>query len=252
MTDLHCHILPGIDDGAHNPDASIQLLQMEDRDGVNQIVLTPHFNSERETVEEFCQKRRRGVMALAEPLQKSGLKIEFKLGAEIYFSPALPELDLKKLCLSGTDILLIELPVDYNPGWTKEILFDIQMQGFRPLLAHVDRYPYVLEHPEMLYELVCAGIYTHMNASSLLRKPHETKQMKKLIGWNLVHTLATDAHSVHRRPAQLAKGLEQVRHWYGEEMVEGMIRNGDALFAGKEPTALPEPTEPKARFSLFR
>lgn len=104
----------------------------------------------------------------------------------------------------------------------------------------------------MLYELVCAGVYTHMNASSLLRKPHETKQMRKLIGWNLVHTLATDAHSVHRRPAQLAQGLEQVQHWFGEEKVQGMIRNGDALFEGKEPTFLPEPAEPKARFSLFR
>lgn len=251
MTDLHTHILPGIDDGARNPDISMQLLELERRDQVNRIVLTPHFNCERETVKQFRQKRRKGVLDLAGPLGKSDVQIEFKLGAEIYFSTALPQLDLRTLCFSNTDILLIELPVEYNPGFTKDILFDLQMQGYRPLLAHVERYPYVLEHPEMLYELVCAGIYTQMNAASLLRPARDTKVIKRLIGWNLVHVLSTDTHSVHRRPPLLADGMKQIRHWFDEDMAVAMQKNADALFEGKEPRYLGEPQEPKNGFFLF-
>lgn len=251
MTELHCHILPGIDDGARNIEASMQLLQMEQADGVDQIVLTPHFNCERESVLQFRKKRRKGVLELAGPLHESGLQFDFKLAGEIYFSPELTQLDLHDLCISGTDILLIELPVEYSPGWTRDILFELQMQGYRILLAHVERYPYVLEHPEMLYELVNAGIYTQMNAASLLRKPNETKMMKKLLGANLIHVLATDTHSVHRRPPLMAKGLEQIRRWHGDALVDAMVKNADALFNGQEPNFTGDAAEVKAGFHLF-
>lgn len=229
----------------------MRLLEMEVRDDVDKIVLTPHFNCETETIAEFRQKRRRGVLDLAEKLRKSRVEVEFKLGAEIYFSPELPNLDLHDLCCSGTDLLLIELPVTYNPGWTRDILFELQLQGYRILLAHVERYPYVLEHPDLLYELVNAGIYAHMNAPSLLHKGNEAKMIRKLIDCNLVHTLASDAHSVHRRPVKLAEAYEQLDHWFGSAMVRRMQTNADALFAGREPRLLGEPTQPRAGFHLF-
>lgn len=251
MTDLHCHILPGIDDGARNPDISIQLLRKELQDGVNQIVLTPHFNCERETVPEFHKKRRRGVMDLAPALSENAIKVDFKLAGEVYFSPELPNLDLKGLCISGTNILLVELPVDYNPGWTRDILFELQMQNYRILLAHVERYPYVLEHPEMLYDLVEAGVYTQVNAADVLHKPRETQALRNIIGANLVHVMATDAHSVHRRPPLMGEGLAQIRHWFGERMEKRMIENADLIFKGQAPRLLGEPRIPKNGFHLF-
>lgn len=249
MTDLHCHILPGIDDGAKTPEISLRLLGMERQQKVRRIVLTPHFNPEDETVEQFCQKRRDGVLALGKALPPDGAGIEFKLGAELYFSPKLLELDLKPLCISGTDILLMELPVSYTPAFIEDILYELQLKGYRLLLAHVDRYPYLLEKPEILYELVSSGIYTHINAPCLLGKPAQCRAVKKLLQSHLVHTIASDTHSPHRRPPRLREAYAQIIQWFGVDYAKAMRKNGDALYAGAEPSYTPQPQTP--HHSLF-
>ena len=94
LVDLHCHILPGIDDGAKNLDVSMTLLRKEVQDGVAGIVFTPHFHYERISVEDFAAKRRAAFLQVAKAAKETGLPLAAKLGAEVYFTTALPSLDL--------------------------------------------------------------------------------------------------------------------------------------------------------------
>ena len=102
MTDLHCHILPGIDDGAKDVSVSLELLRKEYEDGVRNIAFTSHFNSERTTVEAFLEKRAAAYARLTEALKEEPMDFRFKLGSEVYFSPKLCELDAKALCMGDT------------------------------------------------------------------------------------------------------------------------------------------------------
>ena len=104
MTDLHCHILPGIDDGAKDTAVSLELLHREYEDGVRNIAFTSHFNSERTTVDAFTAKRQAAFEQLTAALEGQPMQFDFKLGAEVFFSPGLCELDTRALCM-GTPLI---------------------------------------------------------------------------------------------------------------------------------------------------
>ena len=94
LVELHCHILPGIDDGARDLDMSMSLMRREVSDGVVGIVFTPHFHYERITVEKFVELRKAAFRQVAAAVRTEGLRVAGKLGAEVYYSTALPSLDL--------------------------------------------------------------------------------------------------------------------------------------------------------------
>lgn len=93
LVDLHCHILPGIDDGAKNIEMSMQLLKQELNSNVAGICFTPHFYYERMTIEEFISNRRKAFSTLVDPIKHNKIQLALKTGAEVYFTPALPSLD---------------------------------------------------------------------------------------------------------------------------------------------------------------
>lgn len=168
MTDLHCHILPGIDDGAKDTAVSLELLRREYEDGVRNIAFTSHFNSERTTVEAFTAKRQAAFEQLTAALEGQPMQFDFKLGAEVFFSPGLCELDTRALCMGDTAYLLLEFPTTHKPHFIRQTLYQLQQQGIVPLIAHIERYPYVLEDPTLLYDWVAAGAYAQINAGALL------------------------------------------------------------------------------------
>ena len=181
MTDLHCHILPGIDDGAKDVSVSLELLHKEYEDGVRNIAFTSHFNSERTTVEAFLEKRAAAYARLTEALKEEPMDFRFKLGSEVYFSPKLCELDAKALCMGDTAYMLIEFPTTHKPHFIKQTLYALQEQGILPLIAHIERYPYVLDDPTLLYEWVAAGAYAQINAGALLQDAKLRKKLCKFI-----------------------------------------------------------------------
>ena len=135
MTDLHCHILPGIDDGAKDVSVSLELLHKEYEDGVRNIAFTSHFNSERTTVEAFLEKRAAAYARLTEALKEEPMDVRFKLGSEVYVSPKLCELDAKALCMGDTAYMLIEFPTTHKPHFIRQTLYALQEQGILPLGA---------------------------------------------------------------------------------------------------------------------
>ena len=110
MTDLHCHILPGMDDGAKDTAVSLELLHREYEDGVRNIAFTSHFNSERTTVDAFTAKRQAAFEQLTAALEGQPMQFDFKLGAEVFFSPGLCELDTRALCIGGHRLSAAGIP----------------------------------------------------------------------------------------------------------------------------------------------
>ena len=134
MTDLHCHILPNIDDGAKDVSISLRLLEKEYADGVRNIAFTSHFNSEWTTPDAFLQKRAAAYETLtaALPTGPEAMQFRFKLGCEVYFSPKLCELDAKALCIGDTSYMLVEFPTTHKPHFIRQTFALLQEKVFCP------------------------------------------------------------------------------------------------------------------------
>ena len=115
MTDLHCHILPAIDDGAKNAKVSMELLRMQNDAGITDIVCTPHFNPDSQNLEDFIDKRYRSARYLADYVFRSELPVRLKFGAEVRISPTILDLDFLPLCFQKTKVMLLEMPRTLRP-----------------------------------------------------------------------------------------------------------------------------------------
>lgn len=250
MVDLHCHILPGVDDGAKTVEDSLELLAAQLAGGVNAIALTPHFNAERTTVAVFCEKRAAAFGQLRQAVAEKALPVTLKLGAEVFFSSDLLDLELEPLCLQDTPYLLVEFSPTFYPSWAKDIFYQLQLRGITPILAHVERYPYMLSDPTRLYELAQSGVLLQVNAGSLLKGSSRPAMIQKLLRWNLVHLLSTDTHSMQKRPPLLPQAMQKVTAWQGEAMAASLVQNGADLFEGLEPD-LPDPSRPRKLFGRW-
>lgn len=132
MTDLHSHILPGIDNGANTVKESLFLLHQEVEQGVNEIAFTPHFDPEKDDEEVFLYNRQQSWQVLKDGMRTvpslKGLKV--RVGAEIHYNRDLPKMNLQPYCFSGTNCLLVDLPKQYLPQDLESTIFQIRMKGY--------------------------------------------------------------------------------------------------------------------------
>lgn len=227
MTDLHTHILPGMDDGAKTPEDARELMELELENGVTRIALTSHFSIERETEEEFLLRRESGFRQL---LQVAPAGLELKRGCEVYYSPAMLHAGLKDLCLEGTNILLLELPLLTRPPHLEMVLEELQIRGIVPLIAHVERYAYVRRDPRLLARWIGLGALIQVNAQSVI---DSDALVRRLLRWGLVQVVASDAHSAVHRPPNLGKAMERIAKQCGAETVRTLQSNARAIFQGE-------------------
>lgn len=246
LTDLHAHFLPGVDDGAQSLEVTQALLQQYRQNGVFHVMATPHFHYERMTVEAFTQKRAAAVTQVQTLLEQIKQPLEFKVGAEVMFSAALPSLDLRQLAMDGGDYILIEFSTAVMPTRVNHVLYEVLQQGYTPIIAHAERYPYVAEKPEQLYEWVSMGCLAHINARALLQGGKAEKIARRYLNWNLVHFVATDAHHPEKRPVNLAAALEKL----SPEQAAQLNHNAEALFQNEYLQA-PLPEKPRNLFGLW-
>ena len=144
MVDFHTHILPGIDDGSIDADMSVQMLQEELDNDVSSIVFTPHFYADRDSIDHFIKRRHRSREKLEDAMQGDAhfCEIAYYYGAEVYYFGGMGVAsDIRKLCIEGTNVLLLELPFCQ---WKQEMYEDVRRlvrhQGLQIVLAHVERY----------------------------------------------------------------------------------------------------------------
>ena len=225
MTDLHTHILPGMDDGPKDPQTALRLLELQLRQGVTEIALTSHFDPEGETAADFLGRREAAFGKLKEICPRG---LTLKLGCEVYFTPAVLGMDAGQLCLEGTSLLLLELPVLQKPAFLPEVLSGLRNRGITPLIAHAERYQYVRRDPGILAQWKALGAVIQLSSGAM----KEDALARKMVKWGLADVLASDAHSPEYRPPNLKEGLNAVRSSCGAEPAGILQRNADLLFSG--------------------
>ena len=244
LTDLHCHLLPGIDDGAQTLDDTRALLDAAAEQGVDELVFTPHFYPERTDAQTFLRDRETARQEIAGLPEARGIR--WRVGAEIRITPFLAELPLPELAFSGTRYLLLELDFDHEPFDVRGVIQRLRERDYTPILAHIERYPYVQEDPELLYEWVKAGALAQINAGALLHDAKTKKRLAQYCRRDLVHEIASDAHSAEHRPVNLAEGYRALPR----DLAEKLRGNARRIFAGQA-LGQPAPAPPKRRFGLW-
>ncbi len=129
--------------------------------------------------------------------------------------------------------MLIELPTTHKPFMLEEILNEIMKQGIVLILAHVERYGFIMEDPEMLYKLIQKGMYAQINATTVYHDSRFKKMAVNLIRWHLVQVVASDAHSVEHRPPRMKKSMQSLEAQLDHEAVNWIRKNARSLFEGR-------------------
>lgn len=211
LTDLHTHILPFIDDGPKTVEEAVGILLEEKRQGVTHIALTPHFSLDNTDIASFVKKREECYKALTLAVENEPLLegIRFYKGAEVEYNPNLVFEDLKELCYEGTGYLLLELLPSY-PFNLENTVFSLLSQGVTPVLAHIERFDYLVGNKKLLLELKDAGALFQCNATSVLDGRFK-KSFKKLLKQGFVDIIASDTHGLSRRPPRLEAAHDKLK-----------------------------------------
>lgn len=197
MIDLHCHILPGIDDGAKNISEAKAMLAMQQASGVESLCLTPHFYPEDKSIETFLTERNRAWENLCATLAPEE-KAHIRLGAEVRYCEQLLSLDLRKLTLGKSDYLLLELPGRRYPAYLSRYVDELLGKGIVPILAHVERCVYFREEPSLLKQLIDLGALAQVSAQALFNKRDKNFSIACL-SHGLAQIVASDAHDTTGR-----------------------------------------------------
>ena len=217
--DIHCHILPGVDDGSPDMATSLEMLRIADKNGITHLILTPHHKPMHHNVspEHNVVYRKK----LQEAAKEAGIKAKLFSGNEIYYSDeTMEELMEGKICsLAGSDYVLVEFHPTNPYKAIQNAVSRVQAAGFIPIIAHVERYSDIVSHPSRVKDLIEMGSFIQVNASSIMGKygfgiSHFTK---KLLKEELVHFVASDAHDTGRRAPNLLDCRNYVERKYGED-----------------------------------
>lgn len=237
MIDIHCHILPGVDDGPQLENQFVKMAGDAVRNGITDVIATPHhFNGKYENKKYDIIER---VSWANRKLEEEKLPLtihpgqELRIHREIFFS-----IQLDEVMTYGHQgkYLLLELPANEIPDYCDEIIYELQIEGIVPIIAHPERNKVFWEEPDRLYDLVEAGALAQITAGSILG--HFGRKVKnhsgRLIEHDLIHFVASDAHNLSSRGFYLQEAYIALRRKFGKEIVEFFQGNAMRLLRGEE------------------
>lgn len=230
LYDMHCHLLPGVDDGCRNTEETLAVLQQSAVQGISGIAATSHYYPQ-ESVPDFVRRRNAAVRQLQEALQQNPVqRPRICLGAEVAYYPGLVyEEHLDRLCIGKSGFLLLELP--FGP-WAPSVIRDVQRLrsalGIVPIIAHLERYM-SFQNKRTLEELLDSDVLIQMNAGFILN-PKSQRTAKKLLKKNWIQLLGSDCHNPTSRPQNLAAAYAKLEEWGMEDIAEELRENGRNIF----------------------
>jgi len=256
MIDLHCHILPGVDDGPETMEESLAMYRLSMGDGIRTIVATPHtlngvYQNDRSTILAKVRELNRKIAEcrlqnadcrIPEPFSSSTVQFKNPMtqlpnnpmtlnilpGADVHFSPELPQQieEGKALTIGdGGRYLLLEFPVQGIPRGTEEILFQLMVRGITPIISHPERNLEIAYKPQRYLEMMRMGCLGQVTAMSLTGEfGEEVKRVAdKLLKLRLVHIIASDAHSPNIRPPLLSSAVQAAARIVGGAEARKMV-----------------------------
>jgi protein-tyrosine phosphatase len=246
MIDLHLHILPAVDDGADSAQTALEMARIAKSYGFTTLVATPHLAGPPE--QNYLDRIAQAKTEIEPGLQELGIALE--LGFETKLSPDLARrLDNgERSTIAGTRTVLTELPFSGWPHHTDQSLFELQTAGYRPLLAHPERYVAAQEKPELITDLAERGVMLQVTFGSLVglfgKKAQQLAEMLLVEGYATV--LASDAHGAGQRLENVARGRLRAQQLVGEARTQQLVAENPASLLNDVPLPAPAPIESRA------
>lgn len=216
--DYHSHILPFIDDGAASLEESITILKQSKSQGVDLILATPHFYPQDAlNIDLYLQNRQNAYEQLQTTLSAESPDSvpDILMGAEVFLTPETASLEgLEKLCIEGTNLILIELPFQFWSNWEFQAIFQILSErNLQPIIAHLDRY--IAMNKQNIAPLLNMEVYIQVNADSVCNF-FAFRKIKKWYYENTPLLLGSDAHNTTDRKTHYGKALKKIQRTFGD------------------------------------
>jgi protein-tyrosine phosphatase len=234
MVDIHCHVLPGLDDGPEKLPESLEMVDSAVADGITHVVATPHSNDTFSFDFARVRKVRDELQALV------GTRLILATGCDFHLSAEnldLLRLDAAPFCINQNGYLLLEFSDFSIPSSTEKTMHEMQLMSVRPVITHPERNSIIQTHPERLAAWVRMGCFVQVTGGSVTGTfgPKAQEDALRWIEQGLVHFVASDAHNTGRRPLKLQPAYEVVRKRFGEAKARALfVENPLAAFEGRE------------------
>lgn len=228
--DLHCHVLPGMDDGSPDVDTSLEMLRRQAGQGIHAVCCTSHYYANRETVAAFCARREEALNRLL-PALTPGLP-RLLPAAETAFFTGIGECpDLDRLCIQGTRTLLLEMTFDvWNDFQMEEVAALVLDRGIQVILAHPERFCAFKGNRQRLRRLEELPVAFQVNAGALLswRTRHLALELLREARFPL---LASDCHNLTHRVPNLQEGRRAAAQRLGAGFLDRLDQTAASLLA---------------------
>lgn len=259
MIDLHCHILPSVDDGARSLEDSLAMAQKAVSEGIGHLLVTPHhmngkFMNQKEDVIKATE-------SLQIELDNRGIDLTLYPGQEIRINgDLLQEIENHNILFVDDEerYVLIEFPTLTIPHYTEALFFQLGQKGITPIIVHPERNQEIIDNPDILLPYIERGALAQLTASSYVGVfGKEIEELSaQLIEANLVHILASDAHNINGRGFHMKEAYAKLEKNFGSEMSDYFLSNTKTIFNGdflysNPPTEVNHKRKKSRQFSNF-
>lgn len=231
LVETHCHILPGIDDGAKDVETSLKMINELKKQGAEKIIVTPHYYSDSLSLEDFLKKRENAFSKLKTELSKDAPEII--LAAEVFVTRFLfMNEDLTPLSFGRENYMLTEHPFScpFEEEHFEKILSLCCDYRLTPIMAHIERYPALMNNPDKIDRLLQMGCLVQANIESFDELPlFQRKKLFKYLDSGKIQLIGSDCHNLTSRTPDYSSGAQRIEKKLGSEAIAALMRNANNL-----------------------
>ena len=231
LIDFHAHVLPGIDDGAKDIEEARALLLSQKEQGIRAVVATPHY-LKHTSISEFVERRNAAIELVKREICEEIPEIIPAAEVELYYGFT-KRRRLDRLCIEGTNYILIELPFEFWNEWIYEELYQLSVtHKLRPIIAHLDRYITTPRNLSFVSKIMKSDVLIQVNAGALLKMSSRAivKAFRKRDAFTL---LGSDCHNTQKRACDYLKACQVIKRKFGEDMLNEILENGEKVLQNK-------------------
>lgn len=237
MIDLHCHILPAVDDGSKTIDMSLKMAEEAKREGIDKILLTPHHMDG-----EYVNHKNK-ILLDVDNFQKdlfdNNINIRVRAGQEVHINgDLLSNVDSDDILYADDDskYMMLELPHDGVPEYTENMIFELKLKGITPVIVHPERNHGFQNNPDKLYDLVSQGCLTQLTATSYVGGfgKRIQKFTNQIIDAGLGFTFSSDAHNMSGRRFRMQEAYELLTKKKGKKFSDSYKDNARKIWDGED------------------
>jgi len=233
MIDIHCHILPSLDDGPLTIEDAIEMARIAGEEGITDIVATPHVKENIYPVGAISEK----THALQHEIDRNNIPVNIHQGGEIFYLHHASLDVLNRFSINQTRYVLIEFPPTHLPTIYETVVFNITINGYAPIIAHPERNLSIIKNPVLIHDLKKKGALIQLTAGSLTGYFGRDVQIcsEYLMQKKWVHLIASDAHSADYRPPALQNAFDRAKKLGGEHYAGMLFNDNPRKILNNEP-----------------